>query len=124
MVIDDDDVVRESLSDLLRVEGYEPLECRYGESAWTMLSAGLRPAAVIVDLALPGMSGREFLSLLRAKPWGQRVPVLMLSGWQHLETYAGMADRVLRKDAEPVSVARAVERLVGRRRICGGPVGS
>lgn len=121
MVIDDDDVVRESLSDLLRVEGYEPVECRSGESAWTMLSAGLRPAAVIVDLALPGMSGREFLSRLRAKPWGLRLPVLMLSGWHQLETYGDMADRVLRKDAEPVSVARAVERLVSRRQNDGGP---
>jgi CheY-like chemotaxis protein len=114
-VIDDDDLVRESLGDLLRLEGYHPVACRSGESAWTMLSAGLRPAAIVVDLVLPGMSGREFLSRLRATRWGRRLPVLLLSGWHQLEKVGEAADRVLRKDTEPISVARAVDRLVSGR---------
>jgi DNA-binding response OmpR family regulator len=117
MVVEDYENYREALCAMLDCESYHPISCRTAESAWTKLVVGLRPAAIILDLALPGMSGRELLKLLRATPWGILIPVLLLSGWQCLDEYAIDADRVLPKNAEPVSIMRAVDRLViqGRR---------
>lgn len=117
MVVEDYDDYREALCATLVCESYRPVPCRTAESAWTQLVAGLRPATIVLDLALPGMSGRELLKLVRATSWGALIPALLLSGWQRLDDLAIDADRVLPKDAEPVSIMRAVDRLVvqGRR---------
>jgi DNA-binding response OmpR family regulator len=122
MVVEDYDDYREALSATLVCESYRPICCRTAESAWTMLRAGIRPAAIVLDLALPGMSGREFLTLVRATAWGASIPVLLLSGWQRLDEFAIDADRILPKDAESVSIMRAVDRLVleGRRPAAAG----
>ena len=112
MVVEDYDDYRDALCATLICESYRPISCRTAESAWTMLVAGLRPATIVLDLALPGMSGRELLKLVRATPWGAVIPVLLLSGWQRLDELGLDADRILPKDAEPVSIMRAVDRLV------------
>jgi CheY-like chemotaxis protein len=111
MVVDDSDEFRGAFCDLLVLEGYHAIGCRNGESAWTQLCAGLRPAALVVDLALPKMSGREFLKLVRSTTWGKPIPALLLSGWQRLETFSAEADRVLPKWTEPVSIVRTIDRL-------------
>jgi DNA-binding response OmpR family regulator len=117
MVVEDHEDYREALCATLASESYHPISCRTAESAWTKLGAGLRPAAMVLDLALPGMSGRELLKLVRATAWGVLIPVLLLSGWHRLDELAADADRVLPKDAEPVSIMRAVDRLVVRGRL-------
>ena len=121
MVVEDYDDYRDALCALLVCESYHPVPCRTGEAAWTQLVAGLRPAAIVLDLALPVMSGRELLERVRATAWGVQIPVLLLSGWQHLDKLPIDADRVLPKNAEPVSIMRAVDRLVvrGRRPTAG-----
>jgi DNA-binding response OmpR family regulator len=117
MVVEDYADYRDALCTMLAFESYRPMPCPTAESAWTMLVAGLRPAAIVLDLALPRMSGRELLKLVRATPWGILIPVLLLSGWHRPDEHAIDADRVLPKTAEPVSIMRAIDRLVahGRR---------
>jgi CheY-like chemotaxis protein len=114
MVVDDSDDFREAICALLVLEGYCPISCRNGETAWTQLCAGARPAALVVDLALPKMSGREFLRLLRSTTWGIPIPVLFLSGWHQLETFASETEHVLRKGTEPISIMRTIDRLTVR----------
>ena len=57
-VVDDDESVRESLPDLLRVSGFE---ARAFESAETFLASDCldRTDCLILDVAMPGMSGPE-----------------------------------------------------------------
>lgn len=88
MVIEDCQAYRDAICAMLVFEGYHPVPCRSAETAWTALSAGLRPSVILVDLALSGMSGREFLRLLRSVYWGDAIPVLLLSGWHRLEEFA------------------------------------
>ena len=123
MVVEDYDDYREALCAILVCESYHPIPCRTAESAWTQLVAGLRPATIVLDMVLPRMSGRELLKLVRATTWGVEIPALLLSGWQRLDELAVDADRVLPKNAEPVSIVRAVDRLVvqGRRPAAGDP---
>ena len=96
------------------MEGYCPIPCRSGESAWNQLTLGVRPVAIVTDLALPMMSGRELVRSLRATDWGKTIPVLLLSGWQRIETFAGDADLVLPKLTETISIVRALDRLILR----------
>lgn len=75
LIIDDDSVLRELLSEQLRSAGYDAL----GESDGT---AGLRAAAcsdpdlVVLDVMMPGLSGWEVCERLRA---ASAVPIMMLT---------------------------------------------
>lgn len=113
LVVEDDDDLRAALCEGLAFEGYHPIGCRNGEAAWTRLTCGLRPTVVVTDLALPGLSGRQLVSRIRAQAWGQRLPVLLLSGWENAERFDVAATAVLVKGAEPETFARAVDRLAG-----------
>lgn len=116
LVVEDEDDSRNTLCEMLELEGYRPIGSKSGECAWTQLVLGLRPSVMIVDLALERMSGRELLTLLRGTEWGRRIPVLLLSGWERVERFADQADAVLNKNAEGVSIRRTVERLALRGR--------
>ncbi|MET0285861.1 MAG: response regulator [Polyangiales bacterium] len=75
-VIDDDESVRESLPDLLTVLGFE---ARAFSSAEEFLASEAlsRARCVIVDVAMPGMSGPELqLELTRA---GHSLPLIFIT---------------------------------------------
>jgi two-component system, LuxR family, response regulator FixJ len=76
-VIDDDAAMRDSLSFLLEVNGYQPMTY---DSANAFLSAATlnEPACVISDIRMPGMSGIELVRKLKAvaTPW----PVILITG--------------------------------------------
>ena len=61
-IVDDDASVRDSLSLVLGLKGYD---CRTYESAESFLSSlPNRPACIILDLKMPGMSGLELQNRL------------------------------------------------------------
>ena len=61
-IVDDDASVRDSLSLMLGLKGYD---CRTYESAESFLSSlPNRPACIILDLKMPGMSGLELQNRL------------------------------------------------------------
>ena len=67
LVIDDSDTYRHSLASLLAREGFTVLEAQTGEDG-LLLAGRERPAAVVVDGVLPGMSGAEVIRRLRLDP--------------------------------------------------------
>ena len=71
-IIDDDASVRDSLSLVLGLKGYD---CRTYESAESFLSSlPNRPACIILDLKMTGMSGLELQNRLLS----QKVPVQII----------------------------------------------
>jgi DNA-binding response OmpR family regulator len=111
LVVEDDHDFRAALCELLAFEGYHPIGCRDGEAAWTQLACGLRPQVIVTDLALPGLSGRQLVGRLREQSWGQRLPVLLLSGWQNADRLGIAATAILMKGDEPETIVRTVDRL-------------
>ena len=65
LVVDDDHTVRDALSDLLEVLGYRVVAASDGLHALELLRTGCRPFIVLLDLAMPGMDGRQFRDALR-----------------------------------------------------------
>lgn len=114
MVVDDDPDVRESLCTYLRCEGFEPVPCRSAEAALAKLVYGAEPAVIVVDLAMPGIGGAAFIRKIRASPFAH-VPLLLLSGWGHVDRFQLDVDRIIAKPFEPASLARAVDRLASTR---------
>jgi FixJ family two-component response regulator len=75
-VIDDDESVRESLPDLLRELGYD---AEAFSSAEDFLESGAisRAGCLILDVAMPGMSGPDLLRHLRVQ--GFSVPIIFIT---------------------------------------------
>lgn len=80
LVVDDDVDGREALSEWLRGRGYEVTEAADGERALLLLAQGACIDVIVLDLAMPGMSGWTFLARLRADPRYAPCRVLVLSG--------------------------------------------
>jgi two-component system response regulator PilR (NtrC family) len=64
LIIDDEEVLQDVLSSLLRKEGYEVLSARTGEEGLRLLGEE-EVDLVLLDLMLPGMTGQEVLRQIR-----------------------------------------------------------
>lgn len=77
LIVDDDQVTCDTLSRLLRLEGFSPATALSGTECLTKV-AGERPDALVVDLILPDMHGLEVVRRLRAS--GLNIPFVVISG--------------------------------------------
>jgi signal transduction histidine kinase/DNA-binding NarL/FixJ family response regulator len=77
LVVEDDEQLCETYHDYLVQIGHEPFIAYSAEAALALLCE-IRPAAMIVDVGLPGMSGLEFLQLQAAREVA--VPIVVVSG--------------------------------------------
>ncbi|HEY4242700.1 MAG TPA: response regulator [Kofleriaceae bacterium] len=84
LVIDDEPMVRETLGQVLSDEGYVVDVAVDGEVALDRVHAA-RPDAILLDLMMPGMNGRQFLTALRDEPAYAGVPVLIMTAVHGLE---------------------------------------
>ena len=82
MLVEDDMLLAQSLTDRLEGQGFHVNEADRGEDALE-LSDIYEYQVMILDLGLPDMSGDEVLDNLRAK--NERLPVLVLSGEADVE---------------------------------------
>ncbi len=75
-IVDDDESVRESLPDLLREFGFSP---KAFSSADDFLGSGSleRTKCLILDVAMPGMSGPELQQELRWR--GHKIPIVFIT---------------------------------------------
>jgi DNA-binding response OmpR family regulator len=79
LVVDDDPQARKPLARLLKMEGHDVL-C--AENAIMAMASAInsRPDLILLDVAIPPMDGLTFLFLLRERPHGRDVPVIVITG--------------------------------------------
>ena len=79
LVVEDDDSIRETVGEALRVEGYEVLTCADGAEAFSLLTGEpLQPVDLLVlDLMLPGLGGLDLCRELRR--FNNNTPILVIS---------------------------------------------
>ena len=75
-VVDDDESVRESLPDLLREFGFTAQAFSSGEEFLASDHIG-QTQCLILDVAMPGMSGPELQRELRLR--GQHIPIVFIT---------------------------------------------
>ena len=95
VVVEDDPAIVELLADELRAQGFEPLVLRRGGTAVKTVKDE-KPAAVILDLALPDRDGTHILKELKDDWDAKKVPVIVVSA------YTGRLDHTGRANAEAV----------------------
>lgn len=79
VVCDDDEYVVEVLSELLQRRGYRVVGVTEGAEAVQVVTSEL-PAAVVLDLAMPGTSGSDVVAALKRQPQTRDIPIVVVSG--------------------------------------------
>lgn len=82
VVVDDSQSQLELTSLVLEQAGYATTQIEISNEARARIAA-LRPAAVILDLMMPEMSGAAVLRDLKADPRTSRIPVIVSSAYHH-----------------------------------------
>lgn len=115
MVVDDDDGVRECVSEVLREEGFEVLEARDGEEALQLLHDGARPVVIISDARMPGLDGYELRAAMMQDERLSTIPFVLASATPNRATAesAGVT-AYLDKPFGAEKLVRAVRRHVPR----------
>jgi signal transduction histidine kinase len=78
LVIDDGDAMRQSLIDVLELEGFETIGASSGEQGLQIL-ADDSPDVVLLDVMMPGLNGLQTLEAIRANPATAELPVVMVT---------------------------------------------
>ena len=101
-IVDDDADIREALSDVLSIEGYQVIAAGDGEAALGLLRRQESDCRLILlDLMMPHMNGWEFRRQQLQDPAIASIPVVLLSG-------AGTAA----KSIDELHVAGSIEKPV------------
>ena len=88
-IVEDNSDFGAALAELLSDEGFQPVCFSTGRQALEGLRRHV-PALIITDVSMPGMSGPELLTTLRAHESWRHIPVVMLSGSEDTRWGIGM----------------------------------
>ncbi len=77
LVVDDAEVIRTYLKNLLAIKGYGVLLAEDGAKALELLEGGAAADVIVLDVMMPGMDGIETLRKIKAAH--PKIPVIMLS---------------------------------------------
>lgn len=110
LVAEDDDILRETLSETLRVEGYIVAGASDGAEALAALEK-LHPNVVLLDITMPVLDGKAFARELETR--GLRVPILVMTAAADADSCAEEidADGWVGKPFKLSELLPAIERL-------------
>jgi FixJ family two-component response regulator len=112
-VVDDDASLCHAMDRLLRAAGFQPFTYSSAE-AFLQDGEHVRPACILLDIQLGGMSGFELQSLLVAS--GSTIPVIFITAYDDPETreqaHQTHCSAYLRKNDPGEVVLEAIRRAV------------
>jgi CheY-like chemotaxis protein len=78
MVVDDEEHILELVKAILETEGYEVITAASGPEALEQLKKA-KPDLILLDMMMPGMSGRETCEKIRANPKTKNLKVAFVT---------------------------------------------
>ena len=113
LVVDDDESHRTLICDLLEEMGYRTLQASNGREALDLLEVEI-PAAVLLNLRMPVMSGWGLLDALKKMPRARNLPIIIISayGFEWEAELVGAAGYVS-KPVDLEKVRSTVQQIVG-----------
>ncbi len=115
LVIDDHPAMVRLITDALVHAGYSVISAEDGQSGLRAV-ADHWPDLVIVDLAMPVMTGLQFLRALRSREETRYLPVIVLTGRDAaadvVDCWMGGADWYLAKPCSMVELISTVEHML------------
>ena len=118
LIVDDQEMMRDSLAATLVREGHEVVAAGDGQAAVTRLANGTRFDLLITDLKMPRMTGIELLA--ETKKLRPELPVVLMTAFATVQTAVeamklGAYDYI-QKPFDPDDVGLVVRRALGRHR--------
>ncbi|MGH9533288.1 MAG: response regulator transcription factor [Terriglobales bacterium] len=116
LIVEDEDLIRDTYARRLAHEGYQVEAARNGREALALARQGL-PQLILLDAMLPDLSGFEVLKALRADPRFLTTPVVLFTNLsQHIDKHQaarlGATDYWVKSEVSPADVAAKVQRLL------------
>ena len=111
LVVDDEDLVRETLVVTLEDAGFVVLAAGSGAEALALLEAEEPVDALVSDMSMPGMDGLALIRRVHALRPG--LPAILLTGFagEARELATGAASRPFSLLRKPISVAQLIDRI-------------
>ena len=111
LIVEDDPIIRDGMSEYLSEWGYHVIEARDGREALSLFNQDIK--VVLLDIQLPFMNGLDVLKEIRKE---SNIPVLMLTAFNteeyKIEAFTQLADGYIEKPFSlPVLKAR-IEGLI------------
>ena len=111
LVVEDDEMNRDSLTRLLRRRGYELLTARDGAEG-VMVGQSEMPDLILMDMSLPVLDGWEATRQLKAAPKTQAIPIIALTA----HAMAADRDKALAAgcddyDSKPIDLKRLLPKI-------------
>jgi CheY-like chemotaxis protein len=114
LVVEDDDDVRDTLTELLRAHGYLTAESKDGREAETYLRENPAPACVLLDLMMPRLDGWAVAAQMRQGHLPQ-VPVIVMTAAGDRWGYPAPPERLLKKPIDAEKLLAMLRSIVGLR---------
>jgi CheY-like chemotaxis protein len=114
LIVEDEFLIRLTLSEVLADEGYDVLEAESGDDALRLLEGDSTISVLLTDIQLPGsIDGRELVSRIRASQ--PDLPVIFMTGRPDamLGQPTGQRDMYVAKPYLPSEICTAVRRMLG-----------
>jgi len=118
LIVEDNDVQREGLAVVLRMEGHTVLPTADGKAALALLKSGVAPDLILLDMMVPppGTDGWRFLQARNRTPALAAVPVVIMTALgiasdQWAESLGACC--LVRKPVETADLLAAIRRCLG-----------
>ncbi len=115
LVADDEPNIRETITFILEMEGFQVACAENGEEAWEKIVA-LRPRVVLLDAMMPRLDGFSVCRRVRAEPATAGVRIIMVTALgQHADrerALASGADRYVAKPFDEEELLHAIRELL------------
>lgn len=116
LIVDDARFFREMIKDILKSLPIDVITAADGDEAWQLI-VSRAPQLVLLDLNIPGKSGKEILQALQGSPDQADVKVLVMSGVERGEETAREVRRIgaedfISKSFKPSELEKRVRSLL------------
>jgi CheY-like chemotaxis protein len=109
LVVEDEPALRELYRSVLRNAGFAVVAVEDGLGALRRVESA-RPQAVVLDLDLPRVGGRDVQRELKARPDTQRIPIVVVSGTDTADLDPEDFSCILRKPVSADELVSAVQK--------------
>ena len=114
LVIEDDAPLREFYRTALRAAGLTVVAVEDGLDALRHIEASA-PSAIVLDLELPRVSGRDVYRELKGSPTTDDIPIVIVSGKEASDLHPDHFTCILRKPIGTDELIVAIQNCLGRQ---------
>ncbi|WP_141730959.1 response regulator [Oligoflexus tunisiensis] len=113
LIVEDDEGIRDTLSLMLQMEGYEVMQTSNGQEALELLGKIDPPSLILLDLMMPVMNGFEFAAAIEQQEAFSSIPIVLLTAYTEHAHRVRNAKCVLFKPVEFDQLFQTVREYCG-----------